>query len=122
MDSLDPSQATVCVPAGRRTRIVWRSPRRGRAWLRPSAVNRKARKRGAEPGSSRAPAHNAGPERGIINTRGQGRAAGTMGRGRVEKAAGDEHRTKATLWGGDAAQPLGFGGAAGPRRVLGLVG
>lgn len=59
------------------------------------------------------------PGKGIINTRGQGRAAGTMGRGRVEKAAGDEHRAKATLW---QLSLWGLGGAAGPRRALGLEG
>lgn len=81
MDWLDPPRAAVALSAGRINRILRRSPRSGRHRLLPSPVNRKARKQGVEqwliqdagcaPGL---PAHNAGPERGIINTRGQGRA------------------------------------------------
>lgn len=59
---------------------------------------------------------------GIINTRGQGRAARTMGRGRVEKAAEDEHRAKATPPGRDAARPLGPGVQPVPAGHWGLWG
>lgn len=106
MAFLDPSQGTEHVPAGRRG---WKEQQNcaevseeGPGWLHPSAVNRKG---GNGSGARLIPgqAHNAGPERGIINTRGQGRAAGTMGSGRMEKAGEDESRAKATPPGGDAA-------------------
>lgn len=71
----------VLLSSGRMNRVLWRSPRTGQDRLLLSPVNRKARKRGVKPrliqdvGSAPGlPAHNAVPERGIINTRGQGRA------------------------------------------------
>lgn len=54
----------------------------GRARLGCKQESAEARSRA---GLIQAPAHNDGPERGIINTRGQGRAEGTMGTVRVER-------------------------------------
>lgn len=137
MDSPDPSQAAVPLSAGRTNWILWRSLRSGCDRLLPSPVNRKARKRGVEPRliqdagcAPGLPAHNAVPERGVINTRGQGRAPannreredGKGWRGRAVCAAGPRPPCRVVTQQRSSA-PGGLGGAIGLcNRVVGVVG
>lgn len=129
MDSPDPSRGAVPLSAGRINRILQRSPRSGQDRLLPSPVNRKARKREVEPRliqdagcAPGLPAHNAAPERGIINTQGQGRAPannreredGKGRRGRAARAMGPRPPCRVVT----QAMQLGSRGFEGCSRPL----
>lgn len=136
MDSPDPSQATVPLFTGRINRISRTSLRSDQDQLLPSSVNRKARKRGVEPRliqdagcAPGLPAHNAAPERGIINTRGQGQAPannrewedGKGRRRRAARAAGPRLPCRAVTQ-RCSLGPKGLGGAIGLCGAVGVAG